>query len=140
MLYQVNITVPAKTPKRNPKVATLKVEEDIITKIGVYFPPGCCNLVKVAVFHGEDQIFPHKEYDWLSSDGYLIEGELYYDISYKPYPLTIKCYNEDEVFSHTVVIYVTSIEKEYVKLYEAIRDLSKVMKRLYWVFTGEEIG
>ena len=81
MLYVVKITTDPNVPKDKPKETKVKIYEEVITKVGVYFPPGPQLLTGVALFYGNYQIFPFKENDWVIGDNVYIEGRVYWKLS-----------------------------------------------------------
>jgi len=114
MLYQKRLTVPSNTPIGNPTTTSIEVEEDYITYLGVYFPPGCCNLVHVRFRYGETQIFPHASYEWLSGEGYLMGGRLLFKTPESPCRIYIDAYSDDDTYDHTIIIYIEALRKEEV--------------------------
>jgi len=57
-IYTEILNVPAGTASDNPATATITVEEYTVTRIDIYFPPGCHGLVHVVVFYGAEQLAP----------------------------------------------------------------------------------
>jgi len=134
MIYQTRITVPANTPIDSPITTSIEVEEDYVTYLGVYFPPGCCNLVHVRFRYGETQIFPHASYEWLSGEGYLMGGRLLFKTPESPCRIRIEAYNNDDTYDHTIIIYVEALKKEEVARPGVIESifarLSKFLEKL----------
>jgi len=120
MLYQVSITVPPDTPKERPVVKKVDIEEEVITRVTAYFPSGPCNLLKVSLWHGDLMIFPSRKYEWLSGEGIAISEDLYYDIAYRPYPVTIKAYNLDVAFEHSAIFYISAQPRRIVYLQDIL--------------------
>ena len=57
-IYTETLTVPAGTAQNNPATVEIEVEEYTVTRIDIYFPPGCHGLVHVVVFYGAEQLAP----------------------------------------------------------------------------------
>lgn len=135
MLYCIEITAPANTPKENAVEQQIMVEEDVIVKVSVRFPPGPSGLLKVAVFYGEEQITPHYQYSWISGDDEVIEDTLYFKCPEKPCPITIKAYNEDDTYDHTALVRVLALNEEYalphVEASSALKSIKDFFKRVW---------
>jgi len=135
MLYCKAVTVPASTPLGEAVEEQLTVEEDVITRIQIRFPPGPCSLVKAAVFYGAERIFPHPAYDWAAGDDEIVEGFLYWLAPEKPCTLTLKAYNEDEAYNHTVLFRVEALPYEHVYQHElivkAVAELRQTLEAIF---------
>jgi len=129
MLYQKTITVPALTPKEKAIEEVIEVEEEVITKVIVFFPPGPCNLLKVALFYGERQIWPHHEYEWLSGEDCLIEDVLYFKCPERPCPVRIRAYNDDDAYTHSCVVYITAHPKRIALIHEFLARIAVAWER-----------
>ena len=135
MLYVKKITVPANTPKENPYRVDVNIYEKYLTRIGVFFPPGPMLLVGVSVWYGETQIFPHREGDWVVGDFQFIQSRVEFEAPEKPCRLRILCYNEDDTYDHTVVVYLytTNISTREMmnQLIKAIESLGLTQRSIF---------
>jgi len=129
MLYQVTVTVPPLPAKEKALEKVVSVEEEVVTRIAVYFPPGPCNLLKVALFYGAEQIWPHRRYEWLSGEDVLIEDALYFKCPERPCPLRILAYNEDDTYEHSCIVYITAHPKHVALVHEFIARIARFWQR-----------
>jgi len=98
------ITVPANTPADNPMTEYVELPKGILHRIEYLFPWGHFCLLRVAVFYGLEQISPYHESEWLCGNGETVRDDLYFELPEKPTTLTVKLYNLDEVYDHTIYI------------------------------------
>lgn len=131
MLYCKKLTIPANTPKENSISTTFSIKEDVITRVEVYFPPGHACLTGVAFFYGNLQIFPYHEYDWIRGHDQVVSGYLYYELPKVPADITVKAFNEDVSYSHTVYIRIEALKKEIALSVEYISKLYLIFEKLY---------
>jgi len=126
MLYQVTVTVPPLTAKEKAVEKVVSVEEEVVTRIAVYFPPGPCNLLKVALYYGAEQIWPHRRYEWLSGEDCLIDDVLYFKCPERPCPVRIRAYNEDDTYQHSCVVYITAQPRVVALMHELLAKIVEV--------------
>lgn len=131
MLYCLEITVPANTPKENPVEKEVEIQEDVIVKVSIRFPPGPSGLLKVAVFYGEEQITPFHEHEWIAGDDEVVEDTLYFKCPEKPCPITIKAYNLDEAYDHTALVRILALNEEYALPHVAASSALKAIKEFF---------
>lgn len=137
MLYVKTVTVPANTPSNTPVESTVEIEEDTIVMIAVRFPPGPIGLLKVAVFYGEEQIFPSKDYEWVSGDYETVLDFPLWDVPEKPCTITVKAYNEDTIYDHSFTIRVLALPKSYVILLKMGSYILNILRLLLSIFGGK---
>jgi len=136
MLYVKTITVETTyDTKENAKEYTIEIEEDLIAFVSVRFPPGPNNLLKVAVFYGESQIFPSHKYDWAMGDDEVVWDLILYEPPESPVLLTIRAYNEDDIYDHTAVIRIVAVDRVYLIGIRALSVMARGIKRLIDLFT-----
>jgi len=102
MHYDFDIEIPAITPKTDPLIVRKKVCYGILRKVGIYFRGGCADLAHVKIYHWESQIFPTNVDGDYAYDNYVVEFEEYYPILEVPYELTLRLWNDDDTFPHTI--------------------------------------
>jgi len=129
-IYTPAVTVPANTPKDAPVTYLLLVEEDYITSIDVYFPPGCCGLTRVQAYYGSEQIAPKPTGADFRGDNMLVRCPLRWKVPEKPCPIRFVLWNLDDTYSHTPIIFVTTAEEEQVKPYKPVSEFVNLFKRL----------
>ncbi|MCD6590267.1 hypothetical protein J7K74_03750 [Candidatus Woesearchaeota archaeon] len=139
MLYTAYIKVPANTPKENPVVKKIKINERYLTRITVFFPPGVACLARVAFFYGERQILPPPDNEWITGHAYPISSSIEFRGPEIPWDLTIKAYNLDTRYDHTLYIYLETSNILLSDVYNAMILLSNVMKEYAKLVGGVSI-
>jgi len=130
MLYQVSLTIPANTPVDNPVEKSIKIEEQVLVRIGVHFPRGCCHLPYVAIFYGYKQIWPSEKGEWLSGDNVTIWDDCLIRLPDKPTELRLLGYNEDEAFDHTITFYLSALPYKAAMIGRILAAISEKLSRL----------
>ncbi len=113
-LYVVDLTIPANTSEQNPITVKLQVEEEVVVRVGCYFPPGCRGMVYTAVYYGEEQIFPRPYASYLHGDGEAITWDEYYVLPSSPCVLTIRGWSPGTRYDHTVQWRIVALPRMYV--------------------------
>jgi len=100
------LSVPANTPVETPVKEELEIEGDYLTRIEVYFPPGCCCLVGFQVRYGESALWPSRLDQYFRGHGYSIGQDKFWPIPERKAKLTLVAFNEDEKYPHNLYINV----------------------------------
>jgi len=111
MLYTKTLTIPANTPSVSPVETTVVVKDPVIVRLGVFFPPGCAGMVKVAVFYGKLQIWPSKKGKWVSGNNVTIWDEPFFELPEKETTLTLKGYSPNTSYDHDITFYIIAQER-----------------------------
>lgn len=111
MLFKTSITIPANT-------TAIPIEEELqlvpgrIVEIDVRFPPGCCNLAKIALLLKEQQYWPSEPNTYISGDTFPVTFDEDFELEEQPYIMTIQAFNYDEGYEHTIDIYISMIQSK----------------------------
>lgn len=118
MIYVADIVTASGVTQSEPDVFMLHITRGIVYQISVYIPPGCAGLCGVAVFDGNYQIWPTNPEVYFTGDNvYISFPDSYFKLT-PPYIFTIKTYNIDETYSHSVKIHIGILsEQEYINRY-----------------------
>lgn len=103
-IYSRAFTVPA----AEEKWFELEIEGDIIDMVRIRFPPGPAALLKVAIFYGNEQLFPVEEGTFFQGDNEIIEWSEYYPLPEQPTTLRIKAINEDDTYEHSFYLVINT--------------------------------
>ena len=104
MMYETDIEVLTTHTVANPKTTVIKLTHGVIHLLSVYFPPGCSNLIHVAVNRGLYQIFPTNPDGTIKGDAINVEGKDFYTIIKAPYQVEVHAWNTGANYDHTVTI------------------------------------
>jgi len=135
MLYSFKITVPANTSKDEAIVREIIIQEQVITTVSVYFPPGHVCLTGIALFYGEEQIFPFREYDWLRGNAETVTAKLYFIAPETPCKIKVKAFNEDTKYDHTLYVRIEALPIEIALWQYNIYLLAQLFSSLYQVWS-----
>ena len=112
-VYTAVLKVPANTPVLSAVKEELEVEGDYVTRLEVYFPPGCCCLVGFQLRYGELPLAPSRPDHYFRGHGRLVEYDMLFPLTGKTSRLTLVAFNEDEKYDHALYITVyTKYEHE----------------------------
>ena len=123
MLYCIELTVPPNTPKNEAVTKRITIEKPVIKRVSIYFPPGVACLTKVAIFFGEQQIFPSTQGEWVTGHAESIVDEPNIVIQDVPNQIIIKGYNLDTQYSHTIYIRISTDDIYSVYWYRTLYEL-----------------
>ena len=96
--YQVD--VPAATPEGDPVVQRVKLSAGILSRLLVFFPPGCADLAHAVVFYQDHQIEPWNRDGSFHWDDYVFDIECYHEIIAPDTDVTIRAWNLDTSYLH----------------------------------------
>jgi len=134
ILFTFSITVPANTAKTNPVKKTIKLRAGTITKISVLIPTGHCALAHLAIYHGETQIMPWGEDQYIEGDGETIDWTPDYQLPSEPATLEVRAWNEDDTYQHTFYLRIwikkVKAQPNWPLIEEAATTIKRLVKRL----------
>ena len=104
MFYKTDFTIPSGTLVGSPVTARIRAAKGILHRLRMVFPSGCAGLVGVQLFHGGHPITPTTQGQWIKGDGTSFDLKEFYPLPKDMNLLTIKGYNTDTVYSHTILI------------------------------------
>jgi len=115
MISRFSLSIPANTSSSSPKTLDIELPVGVIHKLDILFPPGCCGLVGVAIFQGIHLIWPSYSDEWFSTDGETITFEEFYEVRRGLTTFTLKGYNTDDTYSHTIVFRFGILKKSEIQ-------------------------
>ena len=115
MISHFSLSLPANTLKGNPKVLDIELPVGVIHKIDIIFPHGCYGLVGVAVYQGIHLVWPSYSDEWFCADGETISFEEFYEVKKGLTTFTLKGYNEDDTYSHTILFRFGVLKKSEIQ-------------------------
>ena len=112
MQYVKEITFSSGGSKTNQTVATLKCAKGIIHKIEIVFPSGCFGLVHTQIFHASHPIAPTTPGQNYAGDDEIINIPEFHPLGRELNIITIKGWNEDDTYDHTIRFRIYVLPKE----------------------------
>jgi len=101
-MYTYSLTIPANTPETSPVEERVKLSAGILSRVLIFFPPGCHALAHARIFYQAHQIEPWSRDGSFHWDNYVLDFESEHEISAPDTEVTIKAWNEDDVYEHTL--------------------------------------
>jgi len=114
MLYVKEVVVPAGTQFTSPVEEHVHLEEDYITRVEVQFPAGVHNEVYVALFYGEQQIFPSTKGQWVTGNNETVGADVTIPLYDRPTKVTIRAASPNADYDHTVLVRISTSKRYYV--------------------------
>ena len=102
MFYEFALTVPANTAQAVPAELEMPLSPGTVVQVGVQFPRGCVGLVHVQVLDAEHQVWPTNLDGDIAAEGFTVSWPEDLDLADSPYTLTLRAWNDDDTFPHTV--------------------------------------
>ena len=102
MFYEYRLTIPANTPATAPTELEVELEHGRIVGVELQFPRGCVGLVHVQVRREHHQLWPSNPDGDIAGEDARISWQEDHYFTEQPYTLTLRGWNEDDSFAHTV--------------------------------------
>jgi hypothetical protein len=102
MFYEHPLTIPANTPATSPFELEVELDHGRIVGVELQFPRGCVGLVHVQVRRELHQLWPTNVDGDISGEDARIGWVEDHDFTEEPYTLTLRGWNLDDTFQHTV--------------------------------------
>jgi len=132
MLYPKELLVPAKTPETSPVSVEIEIAEPLISRIEVFFPPGCAALVKVRLMRGTEQVWPRPHGSWASGNNEVVGSAELLKVPMTPIVLRFEGCSPEANFDHRVLCRIHTLPEEVVRYYESIE---RIREELEWLIT-----
>ena len=104
MFYDYSIAIPANTTKANSVIEICKMTYGIIKHVAIAFPPGPKGLAHLTVYRFEHQVWPSNPDGDFAWDNFTIEFNEEFDLTEKPHVLTLRGWNDDDTYPHTITV------------------------------------
>jgi len=129
MDYSYAVTTPANTAKANCVETELKLTAGTIKSVQLIHPEGCHGLAYAAIFLGGHQLYPHNPDEAYHGNDVPSTFEDNFDLT-APAILTLKTWNLDATYQHTVYVRITVLRDKIDVATQALIDALSVIKQL----------
>lgn len=102
MFYEFKLTIPANTTSAAPTEEVVEISPGRVVAVEIQFPRGCFALVHVAILQELHQLWPSNPDGDIAAEWANIHFEEDHLIDQEPYQLTLRGWNEDDTFPHTI--------------------------------------
>jgi len=131
MLHAKHITLTANKTEATATNTQFQVNQGVIYRVWIHFPPGCAGLVHTRIYHQGHPFLPVEEDKYLRGDSYTYEFPVMFEIKEPPELITIKAWNTDELYEHTIDVSFLIIPKEWVLPVGSYEGIIAAMKSLF---------
>jgi len=126
--YFVKLEIPADTKETAPKEVSVEVEGHRLEEVAYLIPAGWCALAHFALFYGIYQIYPEEPRTWVTGDNLYRAVPLRWPLPETPCRLTVRGWNEDTKYRHTVYIWLLTRPVEEVLPVQLITQVLNMMR------------
>ena len=113
-----------------PVEKAITIEGEILSELAYLIPPGWSALARFAIFYGIKQIYPEPEAEWVTGDNAYRRVPIGWSMPESKISLTIKGYNTDDTYPHTVYVWLLTKPEAEAKPWKIIVDFVAILKRL----------
>jgi hypothetical protein len=103
-MYRFPITTAKSITKAKATRTRLDVITGVIDQVNIAFPPGPQGLLHVAIYRSGALLWPPNDDDGYAFEDYTLAWNPLYRLGDEPLEFTAVTWNEDDTFSHLVVI------------------------------------
>jgi len=136
MDYSYAVKTTANTSKANAVETRLKLTAGTIKQVWMVHPEGCHGLAYAAIFLGGHQLYPHNPDEAYHGNDVPMIFEDNFELE-SPAVLTLKTWNLDETYDHTLYLRITVLRPKIDVAQQALIDLFKQMLQL---LTGRRVS
>jgi len=111
MIYTAQITISKNTAYGSRASTNIGCGVGVIHKIDIVLPPGCEQLVHVALYEGGHPFAPTNEGMSFTGDGEVISFPEFYEFKDVPHIVTVWTWNTDECYNHTILVRIYMLPK-----------------------------
>ncbi len=136
MIFAKSVTTPKNTVAATPSVTSWNISQGLIYKFELYFPPGSCGLVGVALHDATHRIYPTGENEYFIGDNVTIsfDDEMIFEKANGE--LEIWTYNLDTYYEHLIQVRLgITDDEETIKTRYSLQALVPLVTELQTLIT-----
>ena len=123
-----------KVPPSQEKWFELEIEGDIIDMVRIRFPPGPAALLKVAIFYGNEQLFPVENGTFFQGDNEIIQWSEYWLLPEAKTKLRIRAINEDDTYEHSFYLVLNTKYRQELAEERLAKKIASLIRPLFSFF------
>jgi len=131
MLHSKHIWVPANTTEANAVKTQFLVNQGVIYRVWVSFPPGCCWLVNLRIYHESHPFLPVDKDAYIRGDNITFEYPVMYEIKDAPELITIEAWSDDDTYGQPIDVQFLIIPKAWIQPVGAYEGIIAALKSLF---------
>jgi hypothetical protein len=129
-VYCEKLTIPANTPAENPVSVDITLKQKLITRMEVFFPKGCRNMVGIQIRYGIKQFWPEEKDTWLYGEDETVSWEERFEMPSTNETLTVYGCSPGTIYDHTVVIRIMTLPMGFYFLESLIQRLKEIFEKI----------
>jgi len=129
-IYQFDLKIPADTPEEEPFEVEAEIEEEVLVRGLVIFPPGCRGMVYSKIMYGQLQIAPRPFGSAFKGDGVVIPFELWRVLPDRPTKLRLLGWSPGTSYDHTITYYLIALPYWVAFWYVGLHNFVKIFSQL----------
>ncbi len=132
--YVIRLRVPPGTPKEKPVEKKQPFEPGVITKMEVFFPPGCRGTVYTRCLFGNTQLAPYNKGEAFNGSGEAITWPEFFILPFRKTELIFQAWAPNARYEHEVVWRVFVLPMEIVFPYKQFEALFSRLEKVAELF------
>jgi len=129
-VYTLDLKVPADTAETAPVKAEVEIEEGVIVKVEVIYPPGPQGMVHTQCLYGIRQLWPRPEGETFHLEDMKVEIPEHWTPPELPCILTVRGWSPGTRFSHTITWMFYTLPRPLAAPWVILQDFVLILKRL----------
>ncbi len=114
MLHSKHITLTANKAESAATKLQFKVNQGVIYRVWLTFPPNCAGLVRFRMYLDEHPILPVEKEAYIVGDAFTFVYPLMIEVKTEPSTIKIEAWNTDELFEHTIHVQILIVNKMWI--------------------------
>ena len=131
MLHAKHITLTHGKTEATATDTKFQVNQGVIYKVWIHFPPGCAGLVKVRIYHQGHPFLPVEEDKFIKGDSFTYEFPIMFEIKEPPEFITIRAWNEDDTYDHSIDVSFSIVNKAWIQPVGAYEGIIAALRSLF---------
>lgn len=131
MVLVKTVRTSANVVPATPLITPWDIQNGIIYKVEVMFPPGPCGLVGVAIRTASHQLYPADSDEWFLGDNVTISFDDEYLFNLDSKQIEIATYNNDDFFTHMVQVRIGVItDPDFIRAKYSLSKIDSLLVQL----------
>ena len=103
--YEQKATIAANVAEVGATATVMTLAKGFVSHVWLKFPTGSVGLMHIAIYNEATKLWPGVPTQWFTGDNEVVEFDTEYDVPLvaAAYQLTIKGWNEDDSYEHSVI-------------------------------------
>ncbi|MBW2672775.1 MAG: hypothetical protein JRD89_05055 [Deltaproteobacteria bacterium] len=109
----------------------IALEGDVLERVRLRYPPGPNGLLRIALFYGIKELFPHEEGTYFYGDDEIIEFSPSWQLPERETTVRVKLVNDDEKYEHSVYLVLITLESSEMLANRIAAAVRSAIRRIF---------